>query len=1450
MNKLELQVGGALDPRRHLYIKRREDTELLRLLERDEYCNILTSRQMGKTSLMMSAIPRLVEQGAKVVQIDVAAVLGSPGPQEVDAWYADLVLKISRELSLSTDVKRWWRQAEAETPNQRLLDFFKGVVTQEIPGRIVIFLDEIDSTLKLPFTDDFFVAIRGMYNQRVLEPAYRRITFCLIGVATPDELIKDRRTTPYNVGTTLEVRDFDRETDDLSPLRQAVAEDEAVGRAVIERVFYWSGGHPYLTLSLCHTFIKEECRSADEVDAIIKHHYRRLEERRTDVHFGNIAQFLQQRVADVSGTLRLYQRVLKGKREPDKTTLLHTQLKLSGLVKRNEQGLLVVRNRIYSRIFDLAWIDRTRRGQSHSLFPTVRTTVREWLRSWLPAVPEPVPPVANVESQLQPENLSPVLRDSQIPMPQPVLPRVEPVKVFYVYAHEDEALREELDRHLRGLRHQGVITDWYDRRLIPGNTEWRGQVDTHLEAAQLILLLISSDFIASDYCWDVEMQRAMERHKRGEATVIPIVLRPVDWQGAPFDKLQMLPTDARSVTSWPDRDEAILNVALGIRKAAEKIQQAALPSQQGDLRERYLALMAEEWRKLRLSALDPTDASPQSRHPMTLEQVYVSLDTTTPRPERLRQRQEEGEAEPPLSVIEALWLAPEGHMVLLGQPGSGKSTFSRYLALEMSVALRNPGIYSFKARLPGWEGPALLPVFISLGRLAASISGNAASGKAKIVEDFIQEQVDSQTELTGYGRLLLRELKNGNGLVIFDGLDEVSGQQRRQVKNAVQRFATLCPRCRVLVTCRTHSYRQDQGWYLEGWPVHELAPLSPDKINNFIDAWYTALDASNPALDYRAKTDMLKTALSPTDYRGLAELAGNPLILTAMAIVHTHRLLPDSRVEVYRECVDILLLRWHLARTPDSPARSLIEELRELGISYRKLYSGLLEMAYEAHKSDERRQLGGEGRALVSERVIRAVLHDYLGKEGLQRFLAYCQHANGLLLAEGMVQPAGAPPGAPLERVYAFPDLSFEEYLAALYLRQLEVSFAAELAGDPAWREVVRFLGESWCFGREVNIGMAQALLDALCPEQPPVNDADWRRDWLAGELLPAVCHEAAEKERRPSLERRIRERLVQLLETPEALATTPQDRAAAGRALAVLGDPRPGVGVTADDLPELLWVSIPGTDNLRLGNGLKPDLEFQKRDEAWPADAPPLKLKPFFLAAYPVTVDQFRPFVESGAYREDRYWTRAGIKDRGSRDAPRLWNDPRWNLANHPVNVSWYEAVAYCRWLTERLQTAGRLPADYEIRLPTEAEWEWAARGPQGRRWPWGDRWQPGCCDSEEAGIKRTSAVGSFPAGAGGGWWDQSDRLSGLEPRGEVLHDLAGNVWEWCSTRWQNHPLPVLATEWAADYLEGKDRRVLHGGSWYDKQDWCRGASRGWRLPDDWRDAWGFRCCASPSSL
>ena len=144
------------------------------------------------------------------------------------------------------------------------------------------------------------------------------------------------------------------------------------------------------------------------------------------------------------------------------------------------------------------------------------------------------------------------------------------LRLFYSYAHADEELRDELEKHLSNLRNQGVIEEWHDRRII-GGAEWAGEIDEHLERADIILLLVSADFLVSKYCYAIEMKRALERHKQKESRVVPVILRPVDWEGAPFAGLQALPKNGRPVTEWPNRDAAFQNVAKGIRKVAEEL---------------------------------------------------------------------------------------------------------------------------------------------------------------------------------------------------------------------------------------------------------------------------------------------------------------------------------------------------------------------------------------------------------------------------------------------------------------------------------------------------------------------------------------------------------------------------------------------------------------------------------------------------------------------------------------------------------------------------------------------------------------------------------------------------------------------------------------------------------------------------------------------------------------
>jgi hypothetical protein len=155
----------------------------------------------------------------------------------------------------------------------------------------------------------------------------------------------------------------------------------------------------------------------------------------------------------------------------------------------------------------------------------------------------------------------------------------EPLEVFFSYSHRDEKLRDKLAEHLRLMERNGLIRSWHDRRITAG-TEWEGQISEHLERARIILLLVSSSFIDSDYCYDVELELAMQRHEKKEALVIPVILRPCAWQKASFGKLQALPKDGKPVTgrNWRNQDTAMMNIAEGIEMAIMALRQAGRES--------------------------------------------------------------------------------------------------------------------------------------------------------------------------------------------------------------------------------------------------------------------------------------------------------------------------------------------------------------------------------------------------------------------------------------------------------------------------------------------------------------------------------------------------------------------------------------------------------------------------------------------------------------------------------------------------------------------------------------------------------------------------------------------------------------------------------------------------------------------------------------------------------
>ena len=340
-----------------VYVERPADDELLALCERREFAYVLTPRQMGKSSLMEATAARLVERGVVCVVIDLQKI-GTPERKE--AWYLGVLQDMADQLMLETEVYDWWQQYPHLGETQRLTRFFEEVLLAEVDGQIVVFVDEIDTTISLDYTDDFFIAIRYFYTARAQNAELRRLSFVLIGVAMPGDLIKDSHRTPFNIGERVDLSDFSLH--DVEGLAAGFGLSVFQGQQVMEWVLGWTGGHPYLTQKLCQSLV-EAAAEQEEFDwsegAVARVMRRTFVEGgdRSDQNLQFVRNMLVKQSPDVEGGLRTYRDIWKGRAvEDDEQSLVKSHLKLSGVVQQNNQRNLAVRNEIYRRVFDGGWI--------------------------------------------------------------------------------------------------------------------------------------------------------------------------------------------------------------------------------------------------------------------------------------------------------------------------------------------------------------------------------------------------------------------------------------------------------------------------------------------------------------------------------------------------------------------------------------------------------------------------------------------------------------------------------------------------------------------------------------------------------------------------------------------------------------------------------------------------------------------------------------------------------------------------------------------------------------------------------------------------------------------------------------------------------------------------------------------------------------------------------------
>jgi DNA-binding response OmpR family regulator len=368
-------TGGTLRPDAPSYVERRADKELLAALRRGEFCYVLTSRQMGKSSLMVRTAKFLREEGCLVVSLDLTAIGQNLTP---DQWYLGLLSRMGWQLELEEPLEKFWLTHERLGPAQRFFRAIREIVLGKLPvvtsqspvdgnqqqttnrarrttNKLVIFVDELDVVRSLPFrTDEFFAAIREQYNRRAEDPALNQLTFCLLGVATPSDLIQDIRMTPFNIGQRIELEDF--ALGDVAPLSRGLGRDPKTAAELMERIYYWTRGHPYLTQMLCKAVVSDESvQTAAALDDLSNGLFLTPQAAQTNDNL----LFVRERLLRSEGRreiLQLYARIRSGEAvcANDSDQLFHA-LRLAGIT-RVADGTLRVRNRIYEEVFNQTWV--------------------------------------------------------------------------------------------------------------------------------------------------------------------------------------------------------------------------------------------------------------------------------------------------------------------------------------------------------------------------------------------------------------------------------------------------------------------------------------------------------------------------------------------------------------------------------------------------------------------------------------------------------------------------------------------------------------------------------------------------------------------------------------------------------------------------------------------------------------------------------------------------------------------------------------------------------------------------------------------------------------------------------------------------------------------------------------------------------------------------------------
>ena len=664
----------------------------------------------------------------------------------------------------------------------------------------------------------------------------------------------------------------------------------------------------------------------------------------------------------------------------------------------------------------------------------------------------------------------------------------EALSVFLSYSRKDLEMLEQLNTHLAGLKRTNKIKTWHDNDIEAGS-EWKPEIQERLNTADIIILLISANFIASNYCYCIELQRAIERHDEGEARVIPVILKPCLWNlpDIPFSKLNALPDHARAITQWEDQDEAFANVALRISKSVDDWRKRKLEQQ-------IAYRQAEEQKQLQQIKQQPTGLktlpSVSLSHPQLNDELFQQVREHCRQKilsQHSRMRLLSGEEISVDQLYVDVWLlnrSPRTFMVsenklletfdlrndrlglgdrirrnpgfevadnhsqivILGKPGAGKTTFLKHLAVDWCK---------------GKFQVDLLAVLVELRRikdsqwnLTETIDQELGLGnwqEFKMLKEQIDESERRQTNTPEEQQHKERQIKelqqhlerfplqfflqNGKLLVLMDGLDEVpTNQFRKNVEDQLQQFAKEYPDNRLILTCRT----QIIGLIPVGFTSVEVADFSEEQVKQFVMNWFMASRTTHVEATKRWEKFDQAVNRNPA----LKELTATPVLLSLMCLVlQDSGEIPTQRDWLYRKGVKLLLSRWNDTKH--------IEDWEVGTETYQKLdikEKEALLIKIAAHKFDN-----PENFILSQQDEIAIQISQFVGFISLRESIAVLkaiETQHGLLIERA-------------DELWSFSHLTFQEYFAFQWLIQLPIEQLAAKLTSQHWNEIIKQIVKS-----------------------------------------------------------------------------------------------------------------------------------------------------------------------------------------------------------------------------------------------------------------------------------------------------------------------------------------------------------------------------------------------------